>query len=90
MSLLMSFGAVLLFHEMSWMRIWTELSEFLRVFLPTLEDWMWDLVALFPDHRLSFYFVSVKLTLHRNYKLNFAPTLTLISFIIEMFMTTVQ
>ena len=23
-------------HEVSWMRSWTELSQFLRVFLPTL------------------------------------------------------
>ena len=34
MSLMVSFCAVLS-HEMSWMRSRTELSQFLRVFLPT-------------------------------------------------------
>ena len=30
------FCAVLFSHEMSWMRSGTELSQFLRIFLPTL------------------------------------------------------
>ena len=36
MSMIASFCAVLFPHEMSWMRSWTLLSQFLRVFLPTL------------------------------------------------------
>ena len=35
MSMLVTFCAVLLPHEMSWMRSGTKLSQFLRVFHPT-------------------------------------------------------
>ena len=36
MSLMVFFLCCLFFHEMSWMRSGTKLSQFLRVFLPTL------------------------------------------------------
>ena len=35
-SLMVSFSRCLFSHEMSWMRSWTELSQFLRLFLSTL------------------------------------------------------
>ena len=35
-SLMVSFSCCLFSHEMSWMRSWTELGQFLRLFLSTL------------------------------------------------------
>ena len=35
MSLMVSYFVLFFFHEMSWMRPGTELSQFLRMFLPT-------------------------------------------------------
>ena len=41
-----------LFHEMSWVRSGTKLSQFLRVFLPTLSLFLAQAAILFNDEKL--------------------------------------
>ena len=47
MSLMASFCTVFFSHEMSWMRSGTELSQYLRVFLPT-HDLNHSIASLLP------------------------------------------
>ena len=55
MSLKASFSAVLFFHEISWMRFVTSLSQFLRVVLATLltQRYKWLFFILFLQTALS-------------------------------------
>ena len=66
MSFILSYFCCHFFHEMSWMRSGTELSQFLRVFLPTLVIHKPMFVDLAGDHlygKLLFTWLSLVMSM---------------------------
>ena len=51
------FCAVFFSHEMSWMRSGTELSKFLRLFLPTLDKLLPLVLFLVPQTFLTYKYI---------------------------------